>query len=488
MRIKNQLKTISALAIIVLIIFISFFIVAANKYKTAKSVLNIANEIQINFFESVSFRDQFFLYREDRPREQWITNNQKLDKLLHKLETIKGQDKTLNEIIYSKKKSSALFYRVIANTALLKSSPPNKQVYYEFDNRLISQIYIRYNEFFNSLQEIQFHTEKEVERTYRNLIVAITFFAVILSLIVTFISWHLNGLISRRLEILHAGADIISQGKLEYRINVEGEDEFSDLAASFNSMTTKLQLNNEQLELERSRSVQNAKLASLGEMSASIAHEINNPLSVIQLTNSRLLEKLKLDPLSTDYIVHSLEKIQGAVDRINKIIKGLTNLSRNAANEDIQVFSVENMMEQVLSLVGQKLKYSNVDLRVSIPPGDLFIESSLTQISQVLINLINNANDAIAPRKDKWIKVDFKLVKDSSIVRCSVTDSGEGIPSEIAEKIMQPFFTTKEMGKGTGLGLSISKEIIETLGGKFYIDDESPNTCFVFELPKVFKR
>lgn len=488
MRIKSQLKTISALAIIVLIVFISFFIVAANRYKTAKSVLNLADEIQIKYFEGVTLRDQYILYREDRPKEQWISVNQKLDKLLQELEKVKGADENLKELTLSKMKGTALFNRIIQNTSFLKTNPPNKLIYSEFDNRLISQIYIRYNEFFNGIREIRFQTEKEVEITYRNLIIAITGLTVVLSLIVIFISWHLRGIITRRLELLHAGADIISQGKLDYRIKIEGEDEFSDLASSFNSMTNKLQLNNEQLELERARSVQNAKLASLGEMSASIAHEINNPLSVIQLTNSRLLEKLKTDPLSTEYIVHSLEKIQGAVDRINKIIKGLTNLSRNAANEDIQVFSVENMMEQVLSLVGQKLKYSNVDLRVSIPPGDLFIESSLTQISQVLINLINNANDAIAPRKDKWIKVDFKLVKDSSIVRCSVTDSGEGIPSEIAEKIMQPFFTTKEVGKGTGLGLSISKEIIETLGGTFYIDKECSNTCFVFELPKVFKR
>ncbi len=488
MRIKNQLHTISTLAIIVLIIFISFFILSASRYKTAKSVLNIADEVQIKFFVSTSLRDQYLLYREDRPKEQWVLVNQNLDNLLENLQALKGEDKNIKDIVEAKKKGSALFQRIIANTSLIKSSLPNKQVYSELDNRLISQMYIRHNEFFNGVQEIRSGTEKEVEKTYRNLITAITVLAVILSFIVIFSSWHLNRLISRRLEILHVGADIISQGKLEYRINIEGEDEFSDLATSFNSMTSKLQMNNEQLELERARSVQNAKLASLGEMSASIAHEINNPLSVIQLTNSRLLEKIKKEQLATDTIVHSLEKNQGAVDRINKIIKGLTNLSRDAVNEDIQVFSVENMMEQVLSLVGQKLNYANVELRVLIPPGDLFIESSLTQISQVLINLINNAHDAIANLPEKWIQVEFKLMPESALVQCSVTDSGNGIPPEIAEKIMQPFFTTKEVGKGTGLGLSISKEIIETLGGKFYIDHECPHTCFVFELPKIFNR
>lgn len=488
MRIKSQLKAVSGVAIIVLIIFISFYIVAARKYKFAKSIHSIVDDIQIKFFESTSLRDQYFLYREDRPREQWFLINQEIDLLLQKLDTLKIHEELINELFFAERKANALFVRIIENTSFLKSSISNKQVYYELDNRLISQVHIRYNEFRNGLQDIHNETEKQLEKTYRDLIFVITILAVALSLIVIFISLHLIRLISKRIEDIHGGAEVISQGKLDYRIKVVGNDEFSELATSINFMTSKLQANNEQLEIEREKTLQNAKLASLGEMSASIAHEINNPLSVMQLNNSRLIEKLKIESLSPESIILALEKNKSAAERINKIIKSLLRISRNAGHDDIQEFSAKNMMDQVLSLSSQKLKYSNIDLIVSIPPDDIYIESSITQISQVLINLINNAHDAIVNNSEKWIKVEFLLINESSFVQCSVTDSGHGIPKDIAGKIMQPFFTTKDVGKGTGLGLSISKEIIENLGGKFFIDTDCPNTRFVFELPKVFKR
>ncbi len=488
MRIKSQLRAVSVFAIIVLIIFISFYIVAASKYKNAKTVNAIVDDLQIKFFESTTLRDQYFLYREDRPREQWYLLNEEIDRLLQKLDSLKVHDEIIKELLLAKKKASALVFRIFENTSLLKSSISSKQVYYEFDNRLISQVHIRYNEFRNGLQDIHNETEEQLEKTYRDLIFAITILAVILSLIVIFISFHLIRLISKRIEDIHDGAEVISQGKLDYRIKVVGDDEFSELASSINFMTSKLQANNEQLEIEREKTVQNAKMASLGEMSASIAHEINNPLSVIQLNNSRLMEKLKIESLSPDSIILALEKNKSAVERINKIIKSLLRISRNAAHEDIQEFSAKSMMDQVLSLCSQKLKYSNIDLTVSIPPDDIYLESSITQISQVLINLINNAHDAIANKSEKWIKVEFLGNDEFSFVQCSVTDSGHGIPKDIAGKIMRPFFTTKDVGKGTGLGLSISKEIIENLGGKFYIDTNCPNTRFVFELPKVFKR
>jgi len=486
MRIKTQLKLISTVAIIVLIIFISFFTWAAAKFSRAKAINSVASDIQIKVYESTSLRDQYFLYREDRPREQWLYVNREIDELLKYLEDFKAYESIVRELKDSKIKSNALVRRITENSNRLKNSTANKQVYQDLDSRLISQVYIRTHEFRNGLQEIQNASEREVERTYRQLITAITILAVFLSFVVIFISFHLIALISRRLGVIHDGAEIISHGNLDHRIESKGDDEFSDLATSINEMTTNLQTNLEQLEQERAKSIQSAKLASLGEMSASIAHEINNPLSVIQLNNSRLMDKLKKEEVPYESIEHALEKNKGAIERITKIIKGLSNISRDAAHEDIQVFSAESMMEEVWSLCRQKMIQSKIELSVSIPAGDVFVESSLTQISQVLINLINNAHDAILEFPERWIKVEFKIIKEGTVVQCTVTDSGKGIPKDIAVKIMQPFFTTKEVGKGTGLGLSISKGIIENLGGRFYIDDHCPNTRFVFELPKVY--
>ncbi len=106
-----------------------------------------------------------------------------------------------------------------------------------------------------------------------------------------------------------------------------------------------------------------------------------------------------------------------------------------------------------------------------------------TQISQVLLNLLNNSFDAIEERAEKWIRVRFEINSNKKILIIKVTDSGDGIPNEIVHKMMNPFFTTKDIGKGTGLGLSISKGIIEEHGGHLIYNAQSKNTEFVVELP-----
>ncbi|MEK6579858.1 MAG: HAMP domain-containing sensor histidine kinase, partial [Bdellovibrionota bacterium] len=112
----------------------------------------------------------------------------------------------------------------------------------------------------------------------------------------------------------------------------------------------------------------------------------------------------------------------------------------------------------------------------------LAIQGRQTQLSQVLLNLFNNAYDAVQTLTDKWIKI--KVADTDQWVEIWVTDSGPGISSEVVSKMFQPFFTTKGVGKGTGLGLSISKKIIETHGGTLNVEMESPNTCFRITLPK----
>src|SRR6185312_3312229 len=113
--------------------------------------------------------------------------------------------------------------------------------------------------------------------------------------------------------------------------------------------------------------------------------------------------------------------------------------------------------------------------------ADLRIHARPSQISQVLLNLLNNGLDAIRTMTQPWIEI--AVVKCEDLVEISVTDSGHGIPNHIANRMMEPFFTTKEVGSGTGLGLAISRGIIEDHHGKFYYDQESANTRFVVALP-----
>jgi signal transduction histidine kinase len=226
-----------------------------------------------------------------------------------------------------------------------------------------------------------------------------------------------------------------------------------------------------------------SKMASLGEMASGIAHEINNPLTIIQANATVLIERMKTEDVAPEVFVKTLTKISTTSDRISKIIKGLQTVSRNADNDLFEIVSIVKLKEDILSLCEQKMQKESIDFSITAPVIDLQINCSEAQILQVLINLINNAHDAILKNDNKWIKIEFEMIKNKNLFRCSVTDSGLGIPKNISKNLMQPFFTTKGIGCGTGLGLSISRRIIERHDGIFYLNEDCSNTQFVFEFP-----
>lgn len=229
--------------------------------------------------------------------------------------------------------------------------------------------------------------------------------------------------------------------------------------------------------------VNSQKMASLGEMASGIGHEINNPLAIIQANASLLIEQLNVGHVPKEDVLSTLNKISETSDRIDRIVKGLRSISRNANDDDFEMVSVSKLVEEIMSLSEEKLINATVKMTISKPKEDIFIECSHTLILQVLINLINNAFDAIDSLSNKWITVDFELINSNKFLKCAVTDCGMGIPREVVAKLMQPFFTTKEVGKGTGLGLSISNGLIHRHNGHFYYNEASKNTQFVFEIP-----
>lgn len=234
------------------------------------------------------------------------------------------------------------------------------------------------------------------------------------------------------------------------------------------------------LEEQMLKNLNTARLAAVGEMAADVAHEINNPLTVIDLHASRLK---KMESVLTGDVNISIEKISLMVKRIGKIIKGLRSLSRDGHADPMVAFCISNMLEDVKMLVEMKVRSHDIKFDVVLSDAGLLAEGREVQISQVLVNIIGNAIDAVSGFPDKWIKVDVKDKDDK--IYFSITDSGKGIPKELQDKIMHPFFTTKGVNKGTGLGLSISKNIIEEHGGVLEYNQESPNTQFVFTLRKA---
>ena len=228
--------------------------------------------------------------------------------------------------------------------------------------------------------------------------------------------------------------------------------------------------------------VQTAKMSSLGIMASGIAHEVNNPLAII----SGLATQVKIialrEPLDREMLTDKIDRIESTVVRIAKIVKGLRSFAREGANDNFREVTLGEIFEETLEFCRERFKGAGVGLIIENINKDIRIECQGVQISQVLLNLLSNACDAITALEEKWIKIEVADMGET--IQIIVTDSGQGIDEKTAVKIFEPFYTTKEVGKGTGLGLSISKGIVEAHHGRMFLKGDSEHTSFIVELPK----
>lgn len=239
----------------------------------------------------------------------------------------------------------------------------------------------------------------------------------------------------------------------------------------------------QELEIRRKLDAHTSKLSSLGEMAAGIAHEINNPLAIISSHCIVLKKQVDRDQITPALLKESLNKMEQTVHRIAKIVRGLKSLSRNTQNDLLAPVELKVIIENASELCREKFRQKMVNLKID-PIPEMSLHCREAEIVQVLLNLLTNAFDAVEALEEKWIHLTFKT-SDHSLTMYFI-DSGKGIPDDVYQNLMHPFFTTKEVGKGTGLGLPISKGIIENHGGKIYLDRKAGNTTFVIELPACF--
>ncbi len=238
----------------------------------------------------------------------------------------------------------------------------------------------------------------------------------------------------------------------------------------------------------RQRMLHSAKMATLGQMSANIAHEINNPLAIIHGKIDQINQQIKsktFDPASAS---RELEKITTHLERIAKIVQGLKSFSRTGEQVPFESVELAKLLEPVLDICAKKFQSLQIQLKIGPLPSES-LECRPIQIEQVLMNLLNNSCDAVAQLPEKWVTLDFKKLEiknnfsSGQFLQIRITDSGTGIEPEILDRCMQPFFTTKEVGKGTGLGLSISKGILEDHQGQLLYELIHSHTCFIIILP-----
>ncbi len=226
-----------------------------------------------------------------------------------------------------------------------------------------------------------------------------------------------------------------------------------------------------------------SKMAALGEMAGGIAHEINSPLATINTLSGQLRELLIEENPNLSILKEMAEEIETTSIRIAKIIIALRSFSRHSSEDPLIETSLKSIVSETLSLCEKKCESEGVHLVVSEIPETMKIRCRPPEISQVLLNLLNNARDAVQSLPEKWVKVESRDLGGK--IELSITDSGRGVPECVMKKLFQPFFTTKEVGKGIGLGLGISKRIMDGLGGALFVDQECENTRFVMQIPML---
>ena len=232
--------------------------------------------------------------------------------------------------------------------------------------------------------------------------------------------------------------------------------------------------------------IQSGKLATLGEMASGIAHELNQPLSVIKTVSSFFINKLNSDELIAENVLYNmLHKIDSNVDRAGRIINHMREFSRKS-NIDFEMVQINEVLQRSFEIFSQQLKLRDISVVWALEGTLPKISADPGRLEQVFINLLLNARDAIelrcgprdVPGAEKTIRLKTSVSEGNVI--CEVCDTGVGIPPAVMDKIFEPFFTTKEVGKGTGLGLSISYGIVKDCGGTIQVVPNKPHgTCFI---------
>ncbi|OGP64115.1 MAG: hypothetical protein A2170_00080 [Deltaproteobacteria bacterium RBG_13_53_10] len=233
-------------------------------------------------------------------------------------------------------------------------------------------------------------------------------------------------------------------------------------------------------------------MAPLGEMATGIAHELNQPLSVIKTASSFLRRKADNgEPIEADILRTMAEEIDNHVDRASKIIGHMRDFGRKSdvVKEKVQVNYV---LRRAVDFFKQQLKLREIevveDFHEDLPP----VLADPNRLEQVFVNLLINARDAIEKKgeqgnhKEEAKRITLKTKAEDAMVTIEVTDTGTGIPEAILHRIFEPFFTTKKVGKGTGLGLSISYGIVQDYDGTIKVESkDGEGATFIIKFPRI---
>ena len=336
-----------------------------------------------------------------------------------------------------------------------------------------------------------------VDETIRRQTINITLYAVVFMSVSAFALYFvLRRLVLKPLSNVDTAMEKVAGGNLQQSLKITSEDEMGRLASTFNSMTKELADSREKMEdwtrsleegiakkteeLKKSQDklIQAEKLASLGRLTADVAHEIRNPLTALG-GFARRLHKIAEGDKEKEYA----EIVLTEVDRLERILKDILTFSRDARGH-LEKHHIEEIVHDTLKIYEDLCRDQSIDIEINIGEKLMPVLIDRDQVRQALDNLITNAVDAMPDHGILTLTAGREEIHDVTYMFLRVADTGPGIPSQNIPLIFEPFFSTKNIGQGTGLGLSITRKIMEEHGGFVKVESsEAKGASFTLYFP-----
>lgn len=335
-------------------------------------------------------------------------------------------------------------------------------------------------------------------------------------ILILFVGYLFARWISQPVSIISHLATQVAGGDLTVRSTIVRGDEIGVLSDSFNQMVDSLMQSKKHLEnynqelenkvLKRTQEladlnkdldnkikdevaqrqkqeallIHQSRLAAMGEMIGAIAHQWRQPLNALGLVQQNLQFKYQMDKLDDDFMNQSMDKSARLIQKMSSTIDDFRNFFK--PNKHIESFNIHNIIQSTADLLEAQLKNNNIKLQI-ICNENLIIKGFQGEFSQVILNLLNNAKDALIENNSRQPTIIIDAVKNNDTVTITIKDNAGGIPDGIIDKIYDPYFTTKEEGKGTGIGLYMSKIIVENnMSGTLRAFNDAEGANFVIEL------
>lgn len=246
--------------------------------------------------------------------------------------------------------------------------------------------------------------------------------------------------------------------------------------------TAEVERREQELREKQEQLVQAGKLATLGELTTGVAHELNNPLNNIGLFIGNAIDLMELGMGDPQQILQELHNAMQQVRKATEIISHLRTFGR-AASVSYEPVAVNQVIQSAISLIKEQLRLRQIEVVLQFPPEDVIVIGNAIQLEQVFLNLLTNARDAMVNATQKVISI--VCIQNTDVVEISFGDTGPGIPVGFEQRVFDPFFTTKEVGAGTGLGLSITYGIIKEHQGTITVENRPDAGAFFFiQLPR----